>query len=129
MSIRKRSVRVLQVSDRASARQYFMPDFQDAEPVRPRLVLDCSAVRTMDRSTICMLLSCLEEAMRYNGDVRLASLRPDAEAILRLAGISRLFEVYATTESAIQSFHQRPASMAPLAFENEAFEHDVEYAA
>lgn len=131
MSIRNRTVRVLQVSNRVSARTgHYLPNFQKyAEPGRPRLVLDCSKVWNMNAATIRLLLSCLEEVMKYNGDVRLASLCPEAEAALRMAGINRLFELYATTEDAIQSFHKRPSSMMPLAFENEAFDNDVEYAA
>jgi len=83
----------------------------------------------MDVSMIQLLLSCLEEAMRYNGDVRLAALSSEAEADLRRAGVGRLFEIYGTTENAVRSFHQRATSMAPLAFENEVFGHDSEYAA
>ena len=65
----------------------------------------------MDTATIHLLLSCLEEVMKCNGDIRLASLRPGAEAALRIAGVDRLFEMYATTEAAAQSFQQRPTSV------------------
>lgn len=93
-----------------------------AETERPRFVLDCSLVRNMDTCTIQLLLSCLEEVMKCNGDVRLAALRPEAENTLRRSGVSRLFELYSTVEAAIQSFQKRPASMAPLDFEVEVFD-------
>lgn len=88
-----------------------------AEVERPLLVLDCSLVRGIDTNTIQLLLSCLEEVMKCNGDVRLASLSYDAEESLRLSGVGRLFETYPTTEAAVQSFQKRSSSMAPLEIE------------
>ena len=39
---------------------------------RPRVVLDCSKVRQLDNAGIRVLLRCLEEAIKRNGDVKLA---------------------------------------------------------
>ena len=86
-----------------------------AETERPRLVLNCSQIFKMDRPAIGVLLSCLEIAMKCNGDVRLAALHPSAEAILRRMGMIHLFEIYATPEAAIRSFNQRPYSIAGTA--------------
>jgi hypothetical protein len=44
--------------------------------------------------------------MKRNGDVKLAALNPNAEAILRTAGLDRLFEIYPTQAAALTSFHQ-----------------------
>jgi anti-anti-sigma factor len=82
-----------------------------AETERPRLVLNCSQILKMDRAAIGVLLSCLEVAMKCNGDVRLAALHPTAEAILRHTGMIHLFEIYATPEAAIRSFNQRSYSI------------------
>jgi anti-anti-sigma factor len=120
MSIKKRAVRVHEVPDEltpAKERSFVLELQKYAESERPRFVLDCSKVSDMNTATIGLLLSCLEMVMKCNGDVRLASLRPEAEAALRGAGITRLFEVYATPESAVHSFHQRAASLAPFASE------------
>ncbi len=125
MSIKKRPVMVHQVPEQVTPtrERSFLRDLQKyAETERPRLVLDCSSIWDMDIPMIQLLLSCLEQVMKCNGDVRLASLRPEAEAALRLAGVSRLFEMYSTAENAVQSFHKRPTSIAPLAFETEAFD-------
>ena len=43
---------------------------------RPRLVFDCSQLRELDPPAIHFLLCCLEEAMKWNGDVRLAVVSP-----------------------------------------------------
>ena len=80
---------------------------------RPRLVFDCTAVRRMDSPAIHCLLCCLEEAMKRNGDVRLAAVPAEAEAMLELTGAYSLFQTFDTVEEAAASFHAREQSMAP----------------
>jgi anti-anti-sigma factor len=75
---------------------------------RPSIVLDCSNVRQMDRSVIHLLLCCLEEAIKRNGDVKLSSVPVAAKTILDLTGVNRLFEVFDTNAEALISFQQRP---------------------
>jgi anti-anti-sigma regulatory factor len=83
----------------------------------------------MDYAMINLLLSCLEEVMKCNGDIRLASLRPAAKSVLEIAGVDRLFEMYSTAQEAVRSFEQRPISLAPLAVETEGCDHVSENAA
>ena len=75
---------------------------------RPRLVLDCSRLRECDVSTIHLLLHCLEEAMKRNGDVKLAGIPAAAAIRLVSTGVARLFETFDSTEEAVNSFHQLP---------------------
>jgi anti-anti-sigma regulatory factor len=75
---------------------------------RPRLVLDCSRLRECDISTIHLLLHCLEEAMKRNGDVKLAAVPTAAAIRLVSTGVARLFETFDSTEEAVNSFHQIP---------------------
>jgi anti-anti-sigma regulatory factor len=100
-----------------------------AETERPHVVLNCSMIVNMNRNTIQLLLSCLEVAMKCNGDVRLAALPPAAEAVLRQSGITRLFEIHTTTEGAVQSFYQQPFSMAGMQTYAEASDRLLDYAA
>lgn len=73
---------------------------------RPCIVLDCSKVRQMDRSAIHVLLCCLEEAMKRNGDVKLAAIPVESRALLEATGVDRLFEVFDTSAEALTSFGQ-----------------------
>jgi anti-anti-sigma regulatory factor len=75
---------------------------------RPRLVLDCSGLGECNSSAIHLLLHCLEEAMKRNGDVRLAAIPPAAAVALVSTGVARLFEKFDTTAEAVNSFHQLP---------------------
>lgn len=72
---------------------------------RPRIVLDFCRVRQMDRPAIHVLLCCLEEAMKRSGDVRLAAVPRESEAILEKAGALGLFQVFTTVEEASDSFY------------------------
>jgi len=132
MSIRKRAVNILQLPGQisSSSRAEMLRRLTLAvQSGHPRFVLDCSRVEIMGTEEIQFLLCCLEEVMKHNGDVRLATVTPEARTVLQNAGISRLFEIYGSTESAIHSYQVRPASMAPLYAETAETNQDSEYAA
>ena len=81
---------------------------------RPAVVLDCSRIREMDVIALRLLLCCLEEAMKRNGDVRLAAVSPAARESLRGFRIDQLFRIFETSEQAVDSFQRRGAFVAPL---------------
>jgi anti-anti-sigma regulatory factor len=110
MTGRKRPVAVMQLPEQCTkkeARNFTRELERSMTPTRPYLVLDCSNVRHLDNSVIHLLLECLEEAMKRNGDVKLAGVPLTANAILGPA-TSRLFEIFDTTAEAVNSFHQLP---------------------
>ena len=71
---------------------------------RPRVVLDCSKVQNIDSAGVEMLLHCLEEAMKRDGDLKLAAVSPASAVILELMRVDRLFEVFENCEKAAESF-------------------------
>jgi anti-sigma B factor antagonist len=71
---------------------------------RPQVVFDFSPVRRMDAAGVDMLLQCMAEVMRYDGDLKLAALSPQAAVVLELTRADRLFEVYDTVSDAVRSF-------------------------
>jgi anti-anti-sigma regulatory factor len=73
---------------------------------RPYIVLDCSKVSQLDRRAIQLLLCCLEEAIKRNGDVKLAAVPAGARSTLKLTGVDRLFEIFDTKVDAVNSFHR-----------------------
>jgi anti-anti-sigma factor len=111
MTLRIRAVAVKQLPETLDAKQgrLFFSELESCLNVdRPCLVLDCSKVRRLDSSAVHLLLCCLEEAMKRNGDVKLAAIPAGASAVLELSGIDRLFEVYATNAEAVSSFRRLP---------------------
>lgn len=83
------------------------------ESNRPRIVLDCSPVRSMESAGVEMLLRCLEEVLKRDGDLKLAALSPEAEVILELMRVARVFETFPTSEEAARSFNAIPADAIP----------------
>jgi anti-sigma B factor antagonist len=78
------------------------------EEDRPCLVFDCSEVRQIDAVGIEMLLRCMEEAMKRNGDVKLAAVSPQLAVMMELTRLDRLFEVFQNPSDAMESFHRFP---------------------
>jgi len=132
MSIGKQAVSIHQISSEitsTSQMELLRRSFMSVENGHPRFVLDCSNVATITPTVVRCLIGCLEEAMKLNGDVRLARLQPEAEAVFRQSGVGRLFELYDSVETAVRSYQVSPVSMMPLSFEVAAIEQDTKYAA
>jgi anti-sigma B factor antagonist len=71
---------------------------------RPQLVFDLSQVKQMDAAGIDMLLHSLNQAMKRDGDVKLASLSPQAAVVLEMTRTERLFEIYQNSTDAVRSY-------------------------
>jgi len=71
---------------------------------RPQVVFDMSQVRHIDAAGVDMLLQCMREAVKRDGDVKLATLSPQSAAVLELTRTGRLFEIYDTSTAAVKSF-------------------------
>jgi len=70
----------------------------------PAVVLDCSMLSKVDKPAIHFLLCCLEEAMKRNGDIRLAAPQPALMAEIQSTGLDSLFQIFESIEDALESF-------------------------
>jgi len=110
--ISARPVVVKQLPEKLSVeqgRKFFLEVEPSLKADRPRLVLDCSKVRELDSAGIQVLLHCLEEAMKRNGDIKLAAVPPAVAEILELTKVDSLFEAFDNPTDAVSSFYQFPA--------------------
>ena len=96
---------------------------------RPGLVLDCSGLSQLDKPVLHLLLSCLEEAMKRNGDARLAAVSPSIQGMLESIGVDRLFQIFASNADAVNSFHQNSANLGAIGFSRDEDGQVSEYAA
>lgn len=71
---------------------------------RPQLVFDLSQVVRLDAAGVEVLLQCMSEAMRRDGDVKLAAVSPQAAVVLEMTRTDRLFEIHPTSTDAARSF-------------------------
>jgi len=91
--------------------------FRDIEPQlkteRPYVVFDFSDVRQFDSSGVQMLLHCMEEVMKRNGDLKLAALPPGPAVMLEITRVDRLFEIFDDVQDAVDSFYRLPVQALP----------------
>jgi anti-anti-sigma factor len=109
MTMQTRTVTAMQLPEAMNSNQVqaFLRELRECAQIsRPRIVIDCSRLRRMDQAVLHLLLSCLEEAMKRNGDVKLAALPADAKAVLESTGAARLFKTFETVVDAIDSFRR-----------------------
>ena len=71
---------------------------------RPQLVFDMSQVRHIDAGGIDVLLQCMREVIKHDGDLKLASVSSQAAVVLELTRTGRLFEIYDNSTQAVKSF-------------------------
>jgi anti-sigma B factor antagonist len=71
---------------------------------RPQVVFDMSQVRHIDAAGIDVLLQCMREAVKRDGDLKLAALSPQSAVVLELTRTGRLFEIYENSTAAVKSF-------------------------
>jgi anti-anti-sigma factor len=80
----------------------------EMEPIltsdRPQIVFDMSTVKSLDAAGVDMLLKCMAEAMKRDGDLKLAAVSPAAAVILEMTRTDRFFEIYDNRTDAIRSF-------------------------
>jgi anti-anti-sigma regulatory factor len=116
MTLESSPVALMQVPEGINVQQerIFLSQMESCMGVgRPRIVLDCSKLRQMDKAAIHLLLCCLEEALKRNGDVKLAAIPSEASTAFDKSGLEGLFEVFDTTSSAMESFRQIPKNNTP----------------
>lgn len=98
---------------RKLAQEWFQGIALSLASTRPSLVLDFSEVADLDSAGVAVLLRCMEETMKRNGDVKLAAIPPNVSAILELTRVSRLFEIFEHTSDAVESYHRFPVHAFP----------------
>jgi anti-sigma B factor antagonist len=107
METDSRPVVVKRMPERVNARTAH-EFWNDVQPFltadRPQLVFDLSPVMQLDAAGVEVLLRCMSEAHKRDGDLKLASPSDQAWVVLELTRTERLFEIYETPVDAVRSF-------------------------
>jgi anti-sigma B factor antagonist len=103
----ERPVVVKRMPERLNSRQA-RSFWQEVQPIitsdHPQVVFDMSALKHLDAAGVDVLLKCIAEVMKRDGDLKLAAVSPEAAVILELTRTDRLFEIYETSSDAMRSF-------------------------
>lgn len=83
---------------------------------RPCVVLDCSQLEQLDRPAIRFILYRLEEAMKRNGDIRIAALQPELRATFASLGLDKLFQVFDDVKDAEESYRNPSIALVRRGF-------------
>jgi len=73
-----------------------------------RIVLNLALVSHIDSCGLGTLVASFISARNRESEIKFAALSPKARRVLGITKVDQLFEVYESTEEAIQSFHPRP---------------------
>ncbi len=68
------------------------------------LIIDLSAVRFVDSSGLGALVSGFKNASAREGSLKLCGLQPQVRSMFELTRLHRVFEIFASTEEALESF-------------------------
>lgn len=69
-----------------------------------RIVLDLSRVKEIDSSGLGALLFAKRQADSSQGDLKLAAASESVENIIRIAQLSRVFDLHNSVEAAVEAF-------------------------
>lgn len=97
-----------EILDGAHAAVFFRELAPLFESDHPRVVFDFSDVGYLDSGGVELLLRCMEEAIKRNGDLKLAAIPPPVAVILEITRVDRLFEIYDNCSDAVESYHRFP---------------------
>jgi len=82
--------------------------WQEVQPIvnsdRPQVVFDMALVKHLDAAGVDMLLQCMAEVMKRDGDLKLAAVSAEAAVILEMTRTDRFFEIYDSPADAVKSF-------------------------
>src|SRR5260221_12903328 len=109
MDINSRPVVVKRMPERVNGRtaREFLRDVQPfLHADRPQLVFDLSQVVQLDAAGVEMLLRCMSEAHKRDGDVKLASLSAQSAVRLELTRTAPSVSKYVNSTRACPSFSQ-----------------------
>lgn len=130
--VNSRAVTVQQMPEhltREEAQGFLREVESSINPDRPCLVFDFSKVRQLGSVGVELLLRCMEEVMKRNGDLKLAAVGAGPRAVLEFTGINGLFEIYEDATQAVKSFNELPGEafeqLPPVWYRNVAHEGEM----
>ena len=85
----------------------FKRDIAPVMETQKRVVFDLSQLQFIDSSGLGAILSCLRKLTASGGDLKLCALTPPVRELVEVTRMHRIFDIFDTSEEAIQSFGAR----------------------
>jgi anti-sigma B factor antagonist len=74
------------------------------EQGQTQLIISMDEVEFLDSSGLGALVACLRKAKDKKGDIKISGLLPEVRSIFDMTRVSRLFDIYPDTPSALKAF-------------------------
>ena len=82
-------------------------------PREPKVVLDCSALESIDSTGLGLLVRWLTRTQTLGGALVLYAVQPRVREVLRVTRLAPLFELVDTEAAAVDTFQHRTVAAAP----------------
>lgn len=99
---------VMKLPHRVDAREArnLLRELKELPVEEPCVVVDLSAVRYMDSAALDVLLGCMVEVARRDGQMRLGGISPEAATVLELTRMDQVFAMFPTAAEAVWNCNQ-----------------------
>lgn len=67
----------------------------------PQVIVDMANVRQLDSAALDMLLYCIVEVSKRDGELKLAAISPEAATFLELTRMDRVFDIFPSVSEAV----------------------------
>lgn len=78
------------------------------------IIVGFEEVNYISSSGLSVLLEALKRARKHEGDLKLAGLQPNVAKVFKVAGFTKIFNIYTTQAEALSSFGFTPEEKATL---------------
>lgn len=106
-------IRMPKSLDRRQAPSFYKDVHPMLKSYRPQIVFDMSETGHMDSVGLDILLLCLHDVIKSDGEVKLAGVTPSVSVLLELSRIGLLFGIYENSVSAAKSFSSFVPNASP----------------
>lgn len=74
-----------------------------------KFIIDLSKCNFMDSTFLSTIVTVLKKVSKAGGNLKLAGVHAEAQALLELTGTAKIFEIYKTKEEAVKSYKTKAA--------------------
>ena len=74
-----------------------------------KIIVDLSKCAFIDSTFLSTIVTALKKVSKIGGNLKLASVHSETQALLELTGTVKVFEIYASKDEALKSFSIQPA--------------------
>jgi anti-anti-sigma factor len=88
---------------------------KDIDSGYSKIIVDLSNCRFIDSTFLSTIVTALKKVSKIGGNLKLAGVHSETQALLELTGTVKVFEIYETKDEAVKTFSLKPVSKSAKA--------------